>query len=57
MPFNQSEKLHQALLAAGVDSTFVPVKNGAHGFDKDSAPTGQQVLEQMLKFFAEKLGK
>ncbi len=32
VPFNQSELLHKALTACGVEATFIHVINGGHGF-------------------------
>ncbi len=31
VPFDQSERLHKALVAAGVESIFIPVTDGGHG--------------------------
>lgn len=44
VPFAQSEKMHAALLRAGVESTIVPVAGAGHGF---FAPA---LLEPVLQF-------
>lgn len=53
VPFHQSERLHQALLAAGADSTLRPVPGGGHGrgggFDSD------EIIEEIGDFFDRQL--
>jgi acetyl esterase/lipase len=46
VPLQQSEILHQALVAAGVESELVVVKGGAHGYGGDffTEMPGQKVL-------------
>ncbi len=58
VPISQSESLQKALKAAGVDSTFVRVKNAAHGFaGRNIEPSVQKIDEAVLKFFDEHLKK
>ena len=51
VPLSQSEVLHQALLAAGVDSTFVTVKGGGHGFGPEAIPSPEDIAEMIFEFF------
>jgi acetyl esterase/lipase len=60
-----SKDLHDRLRAAGVDSTYVLVTNGGHGWNPNAArragvpygpmPTPDQILEQELAFFGKHL--
>ncbi len=49
VPFQQSVDFHDALQKAGVDSTFVHVKGGGHGFG------GQEINERVEAFLAKTL--
>jgi len=55
VPINQSERLHEALMAAGVQSTFIVVENAGHGFsragDSELNPTMKTVLQMVVDFF------
>ncbi len=53
VPFNQSELLYAALQKAGVESTFVPVKGGGHGWGPQTPtePTSREVDQMTLAFF------
>jgi acetyl esterase/lipase len=56
VPITQSEKLYDALKKAGVDATFVRVKNAGHGFvGADIKPTAQEIDAMVLAFFDKKL--
>lgn len=55
VPWNQSDKLHRALQAAGVESTFITVKGGGHGFSEECDPPGSKVNAMVLEFFDRKL--
>ncbi len=56
VPIAQSEQLYEALRKAGVDATFVRVKNAAHGFvGKNISPTLAEIDSQVLAFFDKKL--
>lgn len=46
VPFNQSERLHAALVKAGVDSMLVPVPEGGHGGFDPAA-----LAERLRQFF------
>lgn len=54
VPFNQSEILHAALKASGVETTLYKVVGGGHGFGgaKDSR---EELIERSLRFFDSKL--
>ncbi|MAI30129.1 MAG: hypothetical protein CBE00_00075 [Planctomycetaceae bacterium TMED240] len=54
VPFNQSEILHAALQASGVDTTLYKVVGGDHGFggSKDSR---EELIEKSIRFFDSKL--
>jgi acetyl esterase/lipase len=51
VPINQSEYLTEALQTAGVDVTFVRVKNGGHGFRGDTDPTPAAINQMIAEFF------
>jgi len=55
VPIAQSERLDQALRAAGVEVTFVRVKNGGHGFGPGCEPTPQQINQMVGEFLAKHL--
>ena len=55
VPIAQSEKLAKLLGEAGVDCTFVRVKNGGHGFRGDCDPTPQQINQTVLEFLGKHL--
>jgi len=52
VPIIQSEKFHQALLEAGVDSTFVALEGAKHGGPEFSSPASKKVF---LEFFTKHL--
>jgi acetyl esterase/lipase len=52
VPLRQSEILHDSLKRAGVDATFLTVKNGVHGpFDSRCEPSPDQIREIVVGFF------
>jgi len=55
VPYSQSEKFHSALQAAGVESTFITVRGGGHGFNESCDPPGSRVNAMVLEFFDRKL--
>jgi len=56
VPIAQSEKLYDALKKAGVDATFVRVKNAGHGFTGvDIKPATQEIDAMVLAFFDKQL--
>lgn len=58
VPIRQSELLHEALLAAGVESTLVRVQNAAHGFRPqggDISPSRNEITQLIADFFDEHL--
>ena len=55
VPIKQSERLDEALRAAGVDCTFVRVKNGGHGFGPNCDPTPQQINQTVMEFLSKHL--
>lgn len=55
VPFVQSVKFDQALRAAGVDSTFVRMRNGGHGLRPGVYPTRPQLNAMIIRFLKEKL--
>lgn len=62
VPFEQGERLSQALLSAGVDVTFVPIQNAYHNLREDPLlPWEGDIWEQMgqleLDFFQKHLRK
>ena len=52
VPIVQSEKLHQALLRAGVESTFVALEGAKHGGPEFISPASKKVF---LEFFTKHL--
>ncbi|MCE5238946.1 alpha/beta hydrolase [bacterium] len=50
VPIKQSERLDEALRAAGVDCTFIRVKNGGHGFGPNCDPSAQQINQMVMEF-------
>jgi len=52
VPISQSEKLHAALTAVGVPSTFVKLKGAKHGGPEFSSPASNKIF---LDFFTEHL--
>lgn len=54
IPVNQSERLHEALQKAGVDSTLVILNGLGHGFQGDEEQWGQ-TLQQVQDFFDQHL--
>lgn len=52
--FNQSELLHAALMAAGVESELYKVVNGGHGF-RNADDSRQELFERSLKFLLKHL--
>lgn len=58
VPISQSEQLYEALKKAGVDVTFVRVKNAGHGFTPvGMAPHLEEINAQVLAFFDKHLKK
>ncbi len=59
VPIRQSERLHEALTAEGVPSTFITVENAGHGFlragDGELNPSMRVILEMVLDFFDQHL--
>jgi len=58
VPIRQSEVLHEALLAAGVESTLVRVQNAAHSFRPqggDISPSRNEITQLIADFFDEHL--
>jgi acetyl esterase/lipase len=54
VPIAQSEKLCDALKAAGVDATLLKVERAGHGFNsEDSDPPASAVRQRVRKFFDE----
>lgn len=50
VPFNQSERLHAALLKSEVESVLIPIPGGEHGnFDKSDVHP--EVVQRMRQFF------
>lgn len=59
VPIAQGEALYEALVAAGVDAEFVPVKNANHGFAPAGgpiSPTRTEITQMVADFFDEHLG-
>jgi acetyl esterase/lipase len=54
VPFNQSEILHEALKASGVETTLYKVVGGGHGFG-GATDSRESLIEKSLKFFDSKL--
>lgn len=57
VPFNQSELLHAALKAVGLDSELYMVKNGDHGFRGMQEDTPESLIDRVDQFFARTLQK
>jgi acetyl esterase/lipase len=55
VPVNQSELLNEALQTAGVDSTFVRVKEAGHGFSGNPDPGRREIQAMIQAFFDEHL--
>ncbi len=53
----QSERLEAALKKAGVEVTFLTVKNGGHGFGPGSDPDPIAIRERVIAFFDQHLKK
>jgi dipeptidyl aminopeptidase/acylaminoacyl peptidase len=49
--------IEDALKKAGVDVTFITVKNGGHSFGPDTDPSPMKVREMVLDFFDKQLKK
>lgn len=59
VPIVQGEALYEALVAAGVEAEFVPVKNANHGFTPTGgpiSPTRVEITRMVADFFDEHLG-
>lgn len=59
VPIEQGEALYEALVAAGVEAEFVPVKNANHGFTPTGgpiSPTRVEITRMVADFFDEHLG-
>jgi acetyl esterase/lipase len=50
VPFSQSELMREALRAANVSVTFVPMPEVGHAIPASNTPLGQQVEHQVLSF-------
>ncbi len=60
VPIAQGERLYQALVAAGVEAEFVPVKNANHAFAPDGgpiSPTRMEITRLVADFFDRHLGR
>lgn len=58
VPIAQSEQLYEALKKAGVDVTFVRIKNAGHGFTPAGiGPSLDEINAQVLAFFDKHLRK
>ncbi len=53
VPVEQSRQFHQALQAAGIDSTYVEFKNEGHGFAQPASQ--ERFARELLAFFARQL--
>jgi acetyl esterase/lipase len=51
VPIAQSEILEDALKKAGIDATFIRVKNGGHGFGAGSDPNPAEIRARVIAFF------
>jgi len=52
VPIAQAEKMYEALKKAGVDATFIRVKNAGHGFDKPGIePSWAEIMRSVREFF------
>lgn len=59
VPIAQGERLYEALVAAGVEAEFVPVKNANHGFAPDGgpiSPSRAEITALVADFFDRHLG-
>lgn len=59
VPIEQGQALYEALVSAGVDVEFVPVKNANHGFTPTGgpiSPTRVEITRMVADFFDEHLG-
>lgn len=59
VPIEQGRALYEALVSAGVDVEFVPVKNASHGFTPTGgpiSPTRVEITRMVADFFDEHLG-
>jgi acetyl esterase/lipase len=59
VPIAQSRALYEALVAAGLEAEFVPVKNANHGFVPSGgpiSPTRLEITRMVADFFDEHLG-
>ena len=54
VPFNQSEILHAALKASGVETTLYKVVGGGHGFG-GARESREELIEKSIRFFDSKL--
>lgn len=58
VPIGQSELLDEALKKAGVEVTFVRVKNAGHGFGgAGTEPSREEIQKQIIAFFDKHLKK
>ncbi|MGQ9454956.1 MAG: alpha/beta hydrolase fold domain-containing protein [Armatimonadota bacterium] len=58
VPISQAEKLYEALKKAGLDVTFIRVKNAGHGFVKEGIePTWADIMKSVREFFDRHLKK
>ena len=57
VPYNQSELLHAALEAAGVDTTLYMVKNADHGFRGMKGDTPESLIDRVADFFHRTLSR
>ncbi len=58
VPTAQSESFCAALRKAGVDATFIRVKNAGHGFNQPGIePTWDEIMKSVREFFDKHLGK
>jgi len=59
VPFEQSQMFYDALLAAGVDATLIPVENAGHAFkavEKSStSPNNREIIDLMSDWLVEHL--
>lgn len=57
VPYNQSELLHAALQAAGLDSTLYMVRNADHGFRNMQGDSPESLMAMVHEFFDRTIGK
>jgi acetyl esterase/lipase len=55
VPIAQSERLHEVLQRAGVETTLVRVAHGGHGFGPASDPSRAEIAGRVLCFFDQHL--